>query len=215
LVCNHVKVGDFGLVNSLAGLHAGQGSHPLTSAVTPLYASPETFLGSFSPHSDQYSLAIVFQELLTGTLPFKGKNARQLLMERTKGEPDLCALAECDQAAVAKALSKDPRDRFPSCSQFVRALVSGWIPKQLTLVAGPGEELSPVESFPEAARAETYEATQDAEAPEPPTTRGDPIGRNVLAVTPRRSTPASGAVPAKRWKALADHRRLELLQSGP
>src|SRR5262249_5105539 len=45
LVCNHVKVGDFGLVNSLAGLHAGQGSHPLTSAVTPLYASPETFLG--------------------------------------------------------------------------------------------------------------------------------------------------------------------------
>src|SRR5437763_4251283 len=59
LVCNHVKVADFGLVNSLGG-------GVKIGAITPLYAAPEVFLGQISPRSDQYSLAIVYQELLTG-----------------------------------------------------------------------------------------------------------------------------------------------------
>src|SRR6266542_5054583 len=78
LVCNHVKVADFGLVNSLSvsgGVKIG--------AVTPLYAAPEIFLGTISPRSDQYSLAVTYQELLTGTLPFQGKNSRQLLLLHT------------------------------------------------------------------------------------------------------------------------------------
>ena len=59
------------------------------NAVTPLYAAPELFLGKLSRHCDQYSLGIVFQELLTGTLPFQGKNLRQLLLQHTQEEPDL------------------------------------------------------------------------------------------------------------------------------
>jgi serine/threonine protein kinase len=120
LVSNHVKVGDFGLVNTLTS-----GGTAATGAVTPLYASPEVFQGRISPHSDQYSLAIVFQELLTGTLPFKGKNSRQLLMQHTQGDPDLSALSQADAAIVARALSKDPAARFPSCSDFVNAIALG------------------------------------------------------------------------------------------
>src|SRR5262249_41162837 len=89
---------------------------------TPLYASPEVFLGKLSPHSDQYSLAIVFQELLTGTLPFTGKNSRHLLLAHTRGEPDLAPLSEADRAVLGRALAKHPHQRFPSCAELVRAL---------------------------------------------------------------------------------------------
>src|SRR5262249_22385648 len=69
--------------------------------------------------------AIVYQELLTGTLPFVGKNARQLLLLHLQGAPDLAALPECDRLPVLRALSKNPADRFPSCSDFVHALLHG------------------------------------------------------------------------------------------
>ena len=46
----------------------------MTGGVTPVYAPPETFDGWVSRHSDQYSLAIVYQELLTGQRPFNGTN---------------------------------------------------------------------------------------------------------------------------------------------
>ncbi len=120
LVCNHVKVGDFGLVNSAVN---GANRPPVQlGAITPLYAPPEVFLGSVSPYSDQYSLAIVYQELLTGTLPFTGKNSRQLLVQHTTGEPNLDPLPEEDRVVVARALSKDPLHRYRSCTDFVRAL---------------------------------------------------------------------------------------------
>ena len=118
LVSNHVKVGDFGLVNSLTS-----GQEVQMGAITPLYASPELFQGQPSRFSDQYSLAIVYQELLTGCLPFKGKNSRQLLLQHTKNKPDLRALSPPDQKVVAKALAKKPEDRYPSCMSFVESLL--------------------------------------------------------------------------------------------
>jgi serine/threonine protein kinase len=125
LVSNHVKVADFGLINSLHPT----GSSPeieLTAgaygAVTPLYAAPELFHGKLSRHSDQYSLAIAYQELLTGKLPYAGANARQLLLQHSQAEPDLAPLPEADRAAVARALAKRPEDRHASCLDFLRAL---------------------------------------------------------------------------------------------
>ncbi len=118
LVSTHVKVADFGLVNSLGG---GSGGAKL-GAVTPLYAAPEIFLGKISPRCDQYSLAITYQELLTGTLPFQAKNSRHLLLLHTKGEPNLAAVPEEDRPILARALAKDPDQRFPSCTALVQAL---------------------------------------------------------------------------------------------
>src|SRR5947209_12025635 len=112
LVSNHVKVADFGLVSSLAGGHEAKIE---LGAITPLYAAPELFLGKISRHCDQYSLAIAFQELLRGTLPFTGKNARQLLVQHTQAEPDLTSLTPSDRSIIARALAKDPEQRYPSC----------------------------------------------------------------------------------------------------
>jgi hypothetical protein len=118
LISDRVKVADFGLVKHL---ERQLGSSQL-SGVTPLYAPPETFSGKISQRSDQYSLAIVYQELLTGQRPFTGKNPRQLAQQHLQGEPELRSLPECERAAVGRALSKDPHKRFPNCLAFVRAL---------------------------------------------------------------------------------------------
>ncbi|HEY1188933.1 MAG TPA: serine/threonine-protein kinase, partial [Gemmata sp.] len=128
LLFNHVKVADFGLAKVLEGVRA-----TVTGGVTPVYAAPETFEGWVSRFSDQYSLAIVFQELLTGARPFTGANTRQLLMQHINGTPDLSALPLADRPLIGRALSKRPDDRWPSCTDLVRALkTSGLAPPQTT-----------------------------------------------------------------------------------
>ncbi len=67
LLYNHVKVADFGQVKDLEGLMA-----TVTGGITPVYAAPETFDGIITRFCDQYSLACVYQELLTGVRPFDG-----------------------------------------------------------------------------------------------------------------------------------------------
>jgi hypothetical protein len=120
LVYNHIKVADFGLVKDLAGMRT-----QMTSGITAGYAPPETFDGLVSPYCDQYSLAIVYQEMLTGRLPFEGNNPRHLMMKHLTAEPNLESLPTVDRAAVARALAKKPEDRHASCGALVRALRGG------------------------------------------------------------------------------------------
>src|SRR5437660_6624710 len=106
LVYNHIKVADFGLVKALEGMAA-----TITGGVTPVYAAPETFDGWVSRFSDQYSLAICYQELLTGQRPFNGTNVRQLILQHLQAVPNLSPLPPGDQASIAKGLAKNPDDR--------------------------------------------------------------------------------------------------------
>ena len=131
LVGERVKIGDFGLVKNLERSSASG----LLGGVTPLYAPPETYLGKISPHCDQYSLAIVYQELLTGHRPFNGKNVRQLAQQHMQEPPDLRSLPECERPVVDRALSKKPEDRFPSCMAFMANLYTA---RQPVRVEVPG-----------------------------------------------------------------------------
>jgi serine/threonine protein kinase len=124
LVFNHVKVGDFGLAKLLEGMRA-----TVTGGVTPVYAAPETFEGWVSRYSDQYSLAIVFQELLTGNRPFNGVNTRQLLMQHLNAPPDMGSLPVGDRSIIGRSLAKKPDDRWPSCAEMVRALKLSGVPQ--------------------------------------------------------------------------------------
>lgn len=127
LVHRHIKVADFGLVRDLEGMKAAK-----TGGVSPLYAAPETFEGWVSRYSDQYSLGIVYQEMLTGQRPFDGTNGRQLLMQHVQMPPNLSSLPAADRSAVARALAKDPADRFASCGAFVQALRGTPAPPRLS-----------------------------------------------------------------------------------
>ncbi len=114
---NHVKVGDFGQVKDLEGIMAS-----VTGGITPVYAAPETFDGVVTRYCDQYSLACVYQELLTGQRPFDGGSMQQLLMQHLTAAPNLSPSPPSDRPALAKALSKKPEDRFANCLELVKAL---------------------------------------------------------------------------------------------
>jgi serine/threonine protein kinase len=118
LCFNHVKVADFGLVKDLGTRAAAT----ITGGVTPVYAAPETFDGWLSRFSDQYSLAIVYQELLTGQRPFAGATMRQLILQHLQSRPDLASLPAVERPIVEKALAKDPDERFPTCIELVQRL---------------------------------------------------------------------------------------------
>lgn len=117
LVSGHAKVADFGMVKDLQAVNQS-----LMEGLTPAYAAPELFDGRPGLKSDQYSLAIVFQEMLTGQRPFSGGTAAQLANQHLHSPPNLGVLPRTDQLIVARALAKQPQKRFPNCRAFVEEL---------------------------------------------------------------------------------------------
>jgi eukaryotic-like serine/threonine-protein kinase len=117
LLAGHVKVADFGLVKDVR-----QSQASMVGGMTPLYAAPEVFRGCPSNRSDQYSLAIVYQEMLTGTLPFIGSNAAELTLHHLNNEPDLTPLSAGDRYCLSRALGKDPEHRYTSCRELIDSL---------------------------------------------------------------------------------------------
>lgn len=119
LTAGHLQVGDYGLVSKLDG-GTDNGAN---RGLTPKYAAPEVLRGRVHTRSDQYSLALVYFELLTGQFPFIGKSAQQMMMQHVSVPPTLTALPEVERAVVAVALAKTPDARHASCLDFVDALI--------------------------------------------------------------------------------------------
>ena len=122
LLGGHAKVGDYGLVARHKTSQSGE-EPKLGRGLTPKYVAPEILADRVHARSDQYPLALVYHELLTGAFPYPGRTSRQLLLQHTSAEPDLSALPAGDREAVARALSKNPVQRFPTCLAFVKALL--------------------------------------------------------------------------------------------
>ncbi|MDB5388049.1 MAG: serine/threonine protein kinase [Planctomycetaceae bacterium] len=117
LLSGRGKLGDFGLVKNLY-----ERSASMVGGLTPTYAPPELFEGKPNRHSDQYGLAIVYAHMLTGILPFPAGSTAQLAAAHLRGIPDLSALPRSQRPVIARALSKDPAQRFPSCMAFIAAI---------------------------------------------------------------------------------------------
>jgi tRNA A-37 threonylcarbamoyl transferase component Bud32 len=122
---DNVHVADFGIASA-----AGLGSLTQTGTVlgTASYLSPEQATGERTTSaSDLYSLGIVAFELLTGRRPFERDSAAAEALAHVTGtvpsvrevNPDVPR--EVDPV-FAKALAKDPGERYGSCAEFVAAL---------------------------------------------------------------------------------------------
>ncbi len=135
LVGGRVKVADFGLVKDLHDVTAS-----MMGGLTPIYAAPEVFDDRPSQRSDQYSLAIVYQEMLTGILPFPGRTPAQLASQHLHASPRLSSLPGTDQPVIATALAKDPAQRFVNCRSMVDALLS-------QAMRGAAPEMKPAGGF--------------------------------------------------------------------
>jgi serine/threonine protein kinase len=124
-----VKVLDFGISKMLteATLVSGPNSGILGS---PSYMSPEQAEArdqDVGPASDQFSLAAITVELLTGKKAFSGEIPSSILFQVVHREPD--GLEALDRTfpsgigkAVRRALTKDPGLRYPSVAEFLDAL---------------------------------------------------------------------------------------------
>ncbi|MCI0460597.1 MAG: SUMF1/EgtB/PvdO family nonheme iron enzyme, partial [Gemmataceae bacterium] len=116
LVGGGVKVADFGLAKLLEQTVA-----TASGGMTPAYASPEQVNDQVSRWSDQYSLAVTYCHLRGGRLPFAG-NLAALVAGHLMSAPDLEMLPAGERPAVARALAKNPQERWPNCAAFVEAL---------------------------------------------------------------------------------------------
>ncbi len=131
------KIADFGIAKTQSqsltqtGLVVG----------TPNYMSPEQIQGkAVDGRADQFSLGVIAYEVLTGEKPFVADTLPTLLFKLVS-EPAVSAvrlnpsLNPSIDAVLQKALSKDPAQRWDSCSAFITALEQqcgrhpGWTPQ--------------------------------------------------------------------------------------
>lgn len=112
------------------GIAHGAGSTALTASGlavgTWAYMAPERFTGSTDARADIYSLGCVLYECLAGTRPFGDTDpARQMHDHLTTPPPSVRALVpgipvELDRV-IARALAKNPDDRYRTAGEFARA----------------------------------------------------------------------------------------------
>ena len=117
LLNSGVKVADFGLAKALEQTVASN-----SGGGTLAYTAPECFKGQLTQQSDQYSLAVTYYHLRTGRLLFKGDQAL-VMYAHLETEPDLSAVPSARASCAARALSKEPDNRWPNCKAFVTELI--------------------------------------------------------------------------------------------
>ena len=122
------RVLDFGLAAEIRS-SMGRVSREIhdTSGTRP-YMAPEQWLGGRQgPETDQYALAVMVYELVTGDVPFASvfDTGDPVVMMNVVGRERFTAspaMPKSIRGAIEKALAKKPEERFASCAEFVAAL---------------------------------------------------------------------------------------------
>ena len=119
-----IKVLDFGLA---AQIHTSMTRVSMayhgTSGTGP-YMAPEQWRGrAQGAPADQYALAVMAYEMLAGHLPFESTDAAVLREAVLNDVPEnITEVPKSAQDAIKRAMSKEPAERFESCSDFAAAL---------------------------------------------------------------------------------------------
>ncbi|TKC90024.1 serine/threonine protein kinase [Polyangium fumosum] len=164
-----VKILDFGVARIT---HDSSGQTTRTGVLlgSPSYMSPEQARGRHvDPRSDLWSLAVVLYECLTGRTPFGSQALGELLLEvctepiapPTTFAPDLPAVVD---SFFARALARNPDERFQSAETFAEALDSlrGGMPN---LTLGPPRGMGRDPAAPEVSSSQTPPPTLTPTAP--------------------------------------------------
>lgn len=143
----HAVVTDFGIARLTTS--ADNLTATGMSVGTPTYMSPEQATGErdIDGRSDQYALACVVYELLSGRPPFEGQSILQLIARHATDPVPILASADRSlpshlQPALARALAKRPDDRFATVEEFIESL-AGTIPTPLSVPSAAPEPASP------------------------------------------------------------------------
>src|SRR5687768_14146613 len=123
---------DFGIAKAVSA--AGTETLTQTGMMigTPAYVSPEQAAGetNLDGKSDQYSLACVVYEMITGERPFAGATPQVIMAKRFTETPRALrsirgAVPESVEKAVMRAMATDATGRYSTTAQFGQALASG------------------------------------------------------------------------------------------
>src|SRR5215212_5639862 len=150
---NMPMVMDFGIAKAVSAA----GSETLTQTGmmvgTPAYVSPEQAAGetNLDGKSDQYSLACVVYEMITGERPFAGATPQAIMAKRFSETPKPLrairnTVPESVEKAVARAMSTDASGRYSTTAQFGQALASGSLATPTNTAALPVAPVSAAKS---------------------------------------------------------------------
>jgi len=173
---DEAKITDFGVAKIVE--RAGMTTTGMAVG-TPSYMSPEQIMTKpLDGRADQFSLAVIAFEMLTGRKPFESDSLPGLIHPILSVEPP--SAAEVDQnvgepvaSILRKALSKDPEGRYPKCADFAKALEEAMLGSVSPTVPWPppAKAVEPTASIP---------ALTPPPAPAPAT--GSPVTKAALVV---------------------------------
>ena len=116
-----IKITDFGIAMALNSTQLTQTNSVMGSVH---YLPPEQASGKGSTiRSDIYSMGILFYEILTGTLPFKGDNAVEIALKQMRDEiPSVRkknpAIPQSVENVILKATAKNPKNRYSDAKEM-------------------------------------------------------------------------------------------------
>ena len=135
IVGGSVQICDFGLARAESDVR-------LTSAaVSPAYGVPECIDGNLpTPTTDQYSLAVSYVEIRTGSLPFSDPGSYMGVVKGgLTGNLDLDRLPPDEREVIRKATSRDPAERYANCQKMVKGAATGMSGRRLRIAATTGD----------------------------------------------------------------------------
>ncbi|MEU3429941.1 protein kinase domain-containing protein [Streptomyces gardneri] len=213
-----VKVMDFGIARAM---QSGVTSMTQTGMVvgTPQYLSPEQALGrAVDARSDLYSVGIMLFQLLTGRLPFDADSPLAIAYAHVQEEPVAPSsvnrsVTPAMDALVARALRKNPNERFPSAAvmrdECLRVLSAGQTGAPMIVQGGPVSSGSGVGSavFPPVGQTPPptpQPGPHGVQQPYlPPTPQPGPYGPATPAPGPAYGYPQQAPAPAPMYQTPA------------
>ena len=178
---------DFGIAKSIAQ------SKTTVATGTPHYMAPEQAEGRVDQRTDVYSAAVILYEMLAGRVPYAFDSLAEVIRAQAAAPPVSIALLRPDAppalvAAISRALSNNPDDRFASADQWKAALLAAMSEKPLAAQPAPAVPPATEPETPTTPMAATMTAEQFMAAQAESVTPG-------AAGPPRVPAPAAGGPP--------------------
>lgn len=171
-----VQLADFGVAKFMRAISTPTG----IIRGTPLYMAPEFWKGVAVPASDQYALALMIYEIITGSFPFQGDTPEQLLYQHMYVEPPPPSMLDSSippaiDAVLMRALTKNPANRYGSMAAFAKAFHQALVQKSGS-VPTPLEKTQEASTLMSSNVVERTQQVSNSQVLPPQTPRTNPPG---------------------------------------